>query len=237
MQMQHYSTPSSKINDEHEAAVALHALQAISSYSRHLPPSTIPPSTIPLSTMPHMIQTMPQTVLKPTKRVEFRRVSPQSSTTKKILLPLLALGLTMATIWGVFKCVQMFFLPLVYAILGHFQIFLFGEEDGVHCKVWSNSPLQQLRCTALSFTNGYFISLVNDWTRELLTKRWDALPTCFAYLFTTCGALYLQYIYVIRRIVSRLFSIIVSMYRVYYLALDNPMMPFDYIEQSMLMVE
>lgn len=230
MQMQYYSTPDSKINDEQEAAVALHALQTFSSYSQHLPPSTIP-----LSTMPHMIQTMPQTVLKSTKRVG--HIPHQSSTTKKILLPFLALGLTVATILGAFKCAQMFFLPLVYTILEHFKIFLFGEEDGVHCKVWSISPLQQLRCTVLSFTNGYFISLINDWTRELLTKRWDAVPTYFAYLFTTCGALYLQYIYVIRRIFSRLFSNIVSLYRVYYLALDNPMMPFDYIEQSMLMVE
>lgn len=226
MQMQYYSTPDSKINDEQEAAVALHALQTFSSYSQHLPPSTIP-----LSTMSHMIQTMPQTVLKSTKRVG--HIPLQSSTTKKILLPFLALGLTVATFWGVFNV----FLPPVYTILEHFKIFLFGEEDGVHCKVWSNSPLQQLRCTVLSFTNGYFISLINDWTRELLTKRWDAVPTCFAYLFTTCGALYLQYIYVIRRIFFRLFSNIVSMYRVYYLALDNPMMPFNYIEQSMLMVE
>jgi len=156
------------------------------------------------------------------------------SSHKRVFFPILAFVLTLLTIFGILKCAQLLFLPVLYTIVEYTRNIFMGEEKGVQCTIWSNSPLQQLHCTLLSFTNGYLVSLINDLSRELLTKRWGALPTCIGYLFPTCGALYLNYVYIVRRILCFTWCSVFSLYKAYYLALDNPMMPFDYIEQSML---
>lgn len=222
-QMQYYSMPNSK-NDENEAVAALRSLQHFS-YSQPHPNIRV-------------IHTMPPQAFHSNRVKDAAPERHHASTTKRIIFPILALGLTLGTIVSAYKCAQMCILPYVYVVFGLLQNFVFGDEDGIQCNIWSNSPIQQLQCTVLSFLNGYFISLINRWTRELLTKRWeDSLPTCFAYLFTTCWALYFQYVYIIRRALGNLYSGCFALYRTFYRALDNPMMPFDYIEQNMLMVD
>ena len=44
--------------------------------------------------------------------------------------------------------------PYVYHIL-------IGDEKGVNCKVWGNSPLEQIQCTWTSYLNGFFYSSFN----------------------------------------------------------------------------
>jgi hypothetical protein len=156
------------------------------------------------------------------------------SSHKRVVFPIISFILTFITILGILKCVHCIFFPVIYTTIKYARNIFVGEDMGVQCTIWSNSPLQQLRCTLLSFTNGYLVSFVNDLSRELLTKQWGALPTCIGYLFPTCGALYLNYVYIVRRFLCFLWFGVLSLYKIYYLALNNPMMPFDYIEQSIL---
>lgn len=162
---------------------------------------------------------------------------PRSSTTKRVVLPLGAFLLTLGTIIGILQFARSYIFPVLLSVLAYTQSVIVGEEEGIQCSVWSNSPMQQLRCTLMSFTNGYVVSLLNDVSRELMSKQWGALPTCIGYVCTAGWAMYLNYIYIFRRGTRAVWYYTFSLYRAYYLALNNPMMPLEYIEQSMMLVD
>ena len=162
----------------------------------------------------------------------------RSSTSLRVILPILAFFLTGVTLAGVVQGARYFVLPVILLLLKQGQTVLIGNEQGVQCTVWATSPLQQFRCMMVSFTNGYVITLMNDMVRELFSQKWTTfVPTCIGYLCTGSGALYSAYVYGVRRFLMGALRCCFCLYRTFYLALNNPMMPFDYIEQSMMVAE
>ena len=209
-------------DDEQEAITALQTL--CHTMDTKPPPTPIPPTPVePLHKQNGCVQ------------VDIMK-EPRASVGKRILLPFLAFFFSVLTLAGIIQCVHYFILPVVWAVTAYSKTILLGEEEGVQCTVWSISPIQQLRCMMISWTNGYMILLMNDMVRELFSQKWTTfVPTCVGYLFTGGGALYSVYYYGIRRFVLAVCYQLFYMYRAYYLALNNPMMPFDYIEQSMML--
>ena len=215
-------------DDEQEAITVLQTLWNTTDSKPQRPP--IEPShngeLVPLDNRPNI------------KKQHMSTYQPRASVAKRIILPFLAFLFSALTLAGTCQCVHYFILPVVWDVTEYGKTIFFGEEEGVQCTVWSISPLQQLRCMMISWTNGYMISLMNDVVRELFSQKWTTfVPTCVGYLFTGGGALYSMYFYGIRRFVLAVCHHVFSLYRAYYLALNNPMMPFDYIEKNMVMVE
>lgn len=153
---------------------------------------------------------------------------------KRIVSIVAAFLLTVGTIVGILQLAHFCIYPRWVVVWQFVQNVFVGDEKGVRCNVWSISPMQQLTCTLISFTNGYVQSLLNDVSRELMSKQWGALPTCIGYVCTTGGALYLNYIYIVRRLVRTAWHSTFSLYRAYYLAFNNPMLPVAYIEKSVM---
>jgi hypothetical protein len=125
---------------------------------------------------------------------------------------------------------RMTVLPIFAMALQNTWVVLSGKEDGTRCSVWNHSPLQQARCYVISQGSHLVMTNLHEMYHDLHSMK--SVTTWVAYVFTTCWALYIPCVYIVKRVLYAGGLKVIRFYGAVYNLLNNPMLPFDYIESA-----